>query len=192
MATVLLVSLAESDRVAPGDDDRAETTVDGTGDFTDLTTPLHTREEFVAAILAAAPGFGVGLTPEEATCTAGALVDALGGPESLQDNSLTPEGLARLRNLERLDTPPNALDSLLLVVAGCGVDLTNTMYLRPLEVLSGDTALVTCMRDNIDYAIANRELGRALLATGAAFRVPATLDRILQPVEFRCAEFLLP
>jgi hypothetical protein len=174
----------DSDQASDATADAAATT-DTVDAFAELTTPLHTAEEFVAALATANPGWRGDATPEETNCAATSTVAALGGPEGLQSFSLTPDEFTDLAILRQLDVPANAADVFLATALACGFDPAEVVVLRHLaDSPFGERE--ACIRARLDRNLANQALARALFDGGGGFAIPAELERHLYQVSDSC------
>lgn len=126
------------------------------------TSPELTDEEFLVDVLAAADGSGPLADDAEDSCFYQSMIAAMGGADGLRSLGIRPEELASTFPLRGEVVPPGAVDAFLAANAACGLDLTEVIFVRPVNIELGDAA-AACVGASIDRTSLNRLIAEFFL-----------------------------
>lgn len=170
-ATFLIVQLGETGRGADEEGEQA-LTVEDVGEALDaVTTPQATEQQYIDALLADNPDLDAGYPPEVTTCVYRAMVVAVGGPEALHRQAISPEEFAALDALGGLELPPGAASSFLAASTACGFDLTEALLHG--FALEFSEPEVACLRAGIDRALVEHEFITYMFGSSTALFAPS-------------------
>ena len=113
------------------------------------TSPQLTDEEYLVDVLATEQG-SIPLADEaERSCFFRSMIAAMGGAAGLRDAGIRPEQLGETFGLRGEVVPAGAVDVFLATNATCGLDLTEVIFVRPVNIEIGEAA-AACVGANID------------------------------------------
>jgi hypothetical protein len=154
-AAFVLLGSGDDDGVAA--DDATTTTLPGLS-----TTPELSDEEYLVDVLAAADGSGPLADDDEDECFYRSMIAAMGGAGALREIGIRPVELAGTFPLRGQAIPAGAVDAFLAANATCGLDLTEVIFVRPVNIELGDAA-AACVGVSIDRTSLNRLIAEFFL-----------------------------
>ncbi len=152
--------------------------------LTALTTPSATRDDYAIAVAALGPKFGV--PAESWGCVAGGAVDALGGPEALRVQGVTPQEFAVGDIWDDLEVPAGAVQRLTDAFYMCSVNMVDSVINEMAAQSPNDADLYECMRGGVDRGLVNRAVAEEILGVSTSLVPGSEFEQHLAAVAQSC------